>query len=300
MSDLYQQLSVPTTGGDLCIGRWGDGKQIVFASHGITANHLSWQRVGELVVEQSDNTVSLVAVDHRGRAGSAGVAGPFGLATHGNDMITLADYFDVDSAVLVGHSMGGFVVASAAEAAPDRVQRLVLVDGGVPFEGEIPSDANPEEIIRAVIGPALDRLDQRWPSEEDYVNFFRQHPAFLPPNEWPSAADAYVRHDAVVTAEGEVRSSVVKDAVIADGSAAIVDPASAAAIERVPTNTLWLWAPRGLLDQTPGLYSPEYVAATSDRLPHVTPQLVADTNHYTIAVGETGAQAVVAAVLGSR
>ena len=46
------------------------------------------------------------------------------------------------------------------------------------------------------------------------MKFFVDHPAFQPPNEWSGAAEAYVRYDAVVTEDGDVRSSVSKDAVL--------------------------------------------------------------------------------------
>jgi pimeloyl-ACP methyl ester carboxylesterase len=298
MTIAYSRITVPVTGGELAVGRWGSGPQVVLASHGITANHLSWQRVAELVVERSEGTISVLAVDHRGRAGSAAVGGPFGPAAHADDLIAVLDHLGVQRAVLAGHSMGGFVVATAAERHPDRVSRLVLVDGGLPLPGELPEGIDVETAVRAVIGPALDRLDMRWDSVESYVDFFRVHPAFRPPNPWPAAAEAYVRLDAVLTPEGQVRSSVSKDAVLIDGGAAIVEPASARAIERITTPAHLLWAPRGLLDQTPGLYPAEAVESATVALPHLSSEQVPDTNHYTITVSDHGASIVAAAVAG--
>ncbi|MCP5027593.1 MAG: alpha/beta hydrolase, partial [Actinomycetia bacterium] len=49
MAVSYESLSIPVSGGAIAAGRWGAGSRVVIASHGITANHLSWQRVGELV-----------------------------------------------------------------------------------------------------------------------------------------------------------------------------------------------------------------------------------------------------------
>ncbi len=292
MTSEYQRLRVPVDGGSVSCGRWGTGEQIIIASHGITANHLSWQRVGELVAERSAGRVSLVAIDHRGRGGSADTPGPYGLATHGDDLMAVADHFGVASTVLVGHSMGAFVVAVAAERHPERVDRLVLVDGGLPIPFDLPPDADVEAIIQSVIGPALDRLDQRWPDEDAYVDFFRAHPAFQPPNTWTDTVEAYVRYDAIATKEGEIRSSAVKEAVLVDGGAAIVDPEKASATERLATPTTLLWAPRGILDQTPGLYTEALIDDAVDRLAHLDAHLVADTNHYTIAVGEHGAAAI--------
>lgn len=303
MDVTYERFRVSVSGGEITCGRWGTGETIVLASHGITANHMSWQRVAELVVERSDDTVSVVAVDHRGRAGSADTPGPFGLQAHADDLASVLDHLGLQRATLVGHSLGGFIIANAAERHPDRVERLVLVDGGVPFPSAgpppDPATVDIEAVVQAVIGPALDRLDQRWANEAGYVDFFRAHPAFLPPNVWTPAAEAYVRYDAVETDDGHVRSSVNKEAVLIDGGAAIVDPVAAAAIERVSAPTTWIWCPRGLLDQTPGLYPPEYVDEQVGALPHVTPVLAPDTNHYTIIVADRGAVAVADAVLRS-
>ena len=299
MSLPYQRFGVAVDGGELTVGRWGDGERIIMASHGITANHLSWQRVGELVVERSDGAVSLVAIDHRGRAGSADVSGPFGLTRHADDLLAVLDQLGLDSAVLAGHSMGGFVVSTAAERHGDRVEALVIVDGGLPFPMELPPEVDVEMVVQSVIGPALDRLDQRWPDVESYVDFFVRHPSFQPPNVFPDAARAYVAYDAVVTDDGQVRSSVNKAAVLEDGGAAIVDPDSARSVERITTPTTMLWAPRGMLDQTPGLYPPASIEAAEEALAHVCPAGVDDTNHYTILVGEHGAAAVADAILAA-
>ena len=295
MSVAYERIQVPVTGGELTVGRWGTGDRIVFASHGITANHLSFTRVAELAVERSGGEVSVVAIDHRGRAGSAACPGPFGLQAHGDDVATVMDHFGVARATLTGHSLGGFIIANAAERHPDRVDRLVLIDGGVPFPGSgqpLPEDVDIEAVVGAVIGPALARLDMRWDTEDEYVDFFRAHPAFEPPNEWTATVEDYVRYDAALDDDGRVRSSVDKEAVLVDGGAAIVDPASAAAIERVGMPTELLWCPRGLLDEDGGLYDVAYVDEVAGRLDHLGATLVDDTNHYTIVTTDHGAGAV--------
>jgi len=301
MRARYERFRVRVSGGEITCGRWGTGDTVVVASHGITANHLSWQAVAELVVERSDDSVSLVALDHRGRAGSADTPGPFGLQAHADDLVAVLDHLGLETATLAGHSLGGFIIANAAERHPDRVERLVLVDGGVPFPSAgpppNPATVDVEAVVQAVIGPALDRLDMRWPDEDSYVDFFRAHPAFQLPNEWTAGVEDYVRYDAVATPEGEIRSSVNKEAVLVDGGSAIVDPAAAAAIERVLTPTTWVWCPRGLLDQTPGLFPPEYVEEQAGRLAHVTPLFAADTNHYTIVTADFGAGLVADVIL---
>lgn len=302
MATPYERIRVPVSGGELAVGRWGTGDRVVFASHGITANHLSFTRVAELAVERSNGAVSVVAIDHRGRAGSAACPGPFGLHAHGDDVAAVMDHFNIDRATLTGHSLGGFIIANAAERHPDRVERLVLIDGGVPFPGAgapLPDDVDVEAVVGAVIGPALARLDMRWDTEDEYVDFFRAHPAFQTPNEWTSAVEASVRYDAVLDDAGRIRSSVNKDAVLVDGGAAIVDPAAAAAIERVTVPTDFLWCPRGLLDEDGGLYNQAYLDEVAGRLGHVRPTLIDDTNHYTVVTADVGAGAVADALIAA-
>lgn len=301
MTIASQRSYVTVPGGQLCVGRWGAGDRIVFASHGITANHVSFAIAAEHIVERSEGAVSVVAIDHRGRAGSAAVDGPFGLVAHADDVVAVMDHFEVERAVLLGHSLGGFIIANTAERHPERCERLVLIDGGVPFPGSaapLDPDVDVEAVIQAVIGPALARLDMRFESEEAYVDFFRAHPAFQPPNEWTSAVEDYVRYDAVVEDDGQVRSSVNKDAVLVDGAAAIVEPEAAAAIERTDVPTTMLWCPRGLMDETPGLYTAHYLDDVAGRLRHITATELENTNHYTVVTTATGAAGVADAVLG--
>ena len=51
-----------------------------------------------------------------------------------------------------------------------------------------------------------------------------------------------------------------------------------------------LWAPRGLLDETPGLYDEQRLAGS--RRAGLTVRLVPDTNHYSILWAEQGDHAI--------
>ena len=91
-----------------------------------TATHLGWLEVAQRLPD-----VILLAPDLRGRGRSAHLPGPYGLATHVADLVALLDAVGCER-VVVGHSMGGFVAVTLAALHPDRVSRLVLVDGGLP------------------------------------------------------------------------------------------------------------------------------------------------------------------------
>lgn len=72
---------------------------------------------------------SALAVDMPGRGG--GVAG-LGLADHAQAILQAYE----GRAVLVGHSAGGLSISAAAEAAPERVARLIYVAALVPQDGD--------------------------------------------------------------------------------------------------------------------------------------------------------------------
>ena len=285
-----EQLAVPVRGGDLAVLHWAaeqPGAPVVVLVHGITGNGLSWARVAGAL----GTDVEVFAPDLRGRAASAGLPGPYGIQSHAEDVTALLDAVGAPQAVLVGHSMGGFVVAvAAAGAARDRVRGVVLVDGGLPFPDLPGADAQAK--LAAVLGPALDRLALTFPDLPAVRAFWAQHPAVGPWVDVPSVA-AYLGRD-VVPAEGGLRSACVPDAVSVDGGEFLTDERVYRATEHLPVPATLLWAPRGLLDQTPGLYDEQRLAGPERS--GLAVRLVPDTNHYSILWAEQGVTAISEAV----
>jgi pimeloyl-ACP methyl ester carboxylesterase len=257
------EFDVPVDGGNLRVLAWpGDGPTVI-AVHGITANALSWGAVARALAGR----VRLVAPDLRGRAGSAHLPGPYGMAAHAADVIAVADHLGLATVPLVGHSMGGFVATETAARYPSRVSSVLLVDGGVPLA--MPPGVDVDAALHATIGPAMQRLSMTFPTAEDYLAFFRAHPALG--RYWTPEMSAYVLRD--YTGSG---SSCIIDAIRADARDMLGAPA--------PSDFPLLWAPRGLQDEDRGLYDPSQLAG-------VDAELVPDVNHYTILLGG-GAQRV--------
>ncbi|MEE1749438.1 alpha/beta hydrolase [Streptomyces sp. JV184] len=278
----YEEVQVPVTGGELAVLRWParePGAPVVVALHGITANALSWGPVARLL----DGRVTLVAPDLRGRAGSSALPGPYGIAAHADDAAAVASALGGPGrVVLAGHSMGAFVAALAAVRHPERFGPLLLVDGGIGFPA--PTHLSPDELLTAVIGPAMDRLSMTFPDRAAYRSFWQAHPAFA--GTWSDEVDVYIQRD-LTGEEPALRSSCRIEAVRADGIGLFGEEVLAA-VRELPVPATLLWARRGLMDEEQGLYDEGRLAAADLGGTRVTPVAVPDVNHYTLLTGDAG------------
>ena len=127
--------------------RVGAGAPLVFL-HGLGGNHLSWwQQVPYFM-----RSFECVTIDQRGFALSPDPDGLFNRA-HSSDLSALLDHLEIDKAVLVGQSMGGWTIVGYALEHPDRVAAMVMCDtpGGIftpemkfaPPRTPLPVDATP-------------------------------------------------------------------------------------------------------------------------------------------------------------
>ncbi len=285
MTAPAEPLDVPVEGGSLRVGRWGGSGPAVLAVHGITATHVGWVEVAGRLPG-----ATVLAADLRGRGRSADLAGPYGLATHVADLVAVLDAHRLERVVVAGHSMGGFVAVLLAAKHPDRVSRLVLVDGGLPTGR--PEDPVPPGGIEAALGLAADRLAMTFASREAYHDFWRAHPAVGPI--WGPAVQAYVDYD-LVGEPPELRSSCRAEAMRVDGAEIADHAAVAVSLRRLAAPTTFLRAERGLLDGDP-FYSESAVARWVRECPVVEARPVPDTNHYSLLLGADGAAAVAGAV----
>lgn len=279
----FEELRVPVPGGDLAVLRWpaaGPGAPTVLALHGITANGLSWGTVARHLAGRA----TLIAPDLRGRAASAALPGPYGIPAHADDAAAVADALGLRLPVLTGHSMGAFTAALAAVRHPGRFGRLLLVDGGIGFPA--PTHLSPDELMTAVIGPAMDRLSTTFRDRAAYRAFWQVHPAFA--DRWTPEVEAYIQRD-LVGEEPRMRSSCRLGAVRTDG-VGLFDPEVLGAARQLPHPTTLLWAERGLMNEPQGLYDEERLAVTEGT--RIVPLRAPGTNHYTVLTGEEGAALV--------
>lgn len=268
---------IPVQGGPYTVAEWDEGGSALLAIHGITASHMAWPPV----LQHLGGGYRVLAPDLRGRGGSSELPGPYGLDAHLDDLQATLDHFGVARAVLVGHSLGAYISLAFAARFPARVRGLVLVDGGLALPRR--TDVTPEQQIKAVLGPALARLDMRFADREAYRDFWRAHPAFQDAGAWNPEAEAYVDYD-LVGAPPALRSRVNAEAVQADARA-LQAPEMVTLIDGIDLPMLLATAPRGLLNQPQPLLPLSAVADKCARLSQLEHLEIADTNHYTIVTG---------------
>lgn len=274
-----ETFEVDVDGGTLTVGRAGSGP-VVLCAHGITANHTSWQPLAEAIGDR----VTIVAPDLRGRGASGMLPGPYSMSAHGRDLVAVLDHLGLESAPVVGHSMGAFAAAVMAAEHPGRVERLLLVDGGLPLP--IPEGLTVDQILQAVIGPAMTRLSMEFESLDAYLDFWRPHPALT--DAWDDRIQAYVEYD--LSSDGPpFRSRVSIDAVRGDAEDTLVSYSIQKALEALPRPTALLRAERGLMNEVTPLV-PDALAQAFPRVRDLG--VVADTNHYTIAFVDHGVKAI--------
>jgi pimeloyl-ACP methyl ester carboxylesterase len=103
------------------------------------------------------------------------------LDTHGGEIAGLMFYDDLTDVILVGVGGGGIVMARAAELVPERVRRLIFIDGLMCRPGETapivnsnPATASLDGITRPIPERALGELDPK--QREWIVARYTPHP----------------------------------------------------------------------------------------------------------------------------
>jgi pimeloyl-ACP methyl ester carboxylesterase len=176
----------------------GDGRPIVL-QHGVTGHAWVWGGVAESLTSLG----RVVALDYRGFGDSQWAAsGDYSTDDLAADLGALVSELGADEVDLVGSSWGGLVSIAYADANPDRVRRLALVDvpiSSTQAEEEVPpmtyDFANHEEVVAAERGAHPNAPDElielaatrgTRPGEEGRL-YRKRDPVFM--RRWPFRAD---------------------------------------------------------------------------------------------------------------
>ena len=127
----------------------------VVCAHGVTGHGERFRRLAEERLPGRH----VIAVDLRGH-GRSGYVPPWNLETHVGDLL---DTFD-GRAPWIGFSFGGRLVAELAQRAPERVERLVLLDPALRLPAEQAYEAAEEERLGLSFGSPDEAIEARYES----------------------------------------------------------------------------------------------------------------------------------------
>ena len=170
-----------------------DGTPVLLL-HGITDSSFSFSPVLPLLGAD----VRAIVPDQRGHGDSDKPPSGYTMEHFASDALALLDALRIDSAVVVGHSMGSFVAQQMAVAAPHRVSSLVLLSSGsshadtmYELRDSVADLADPvtEDFARTF------QLGTIWrPLPEEFVEAAVRESVKAPARVWQECADGMLRH----------------------------------------------------------------------------------------------------------
>jgi 3-oxoadipate enol-lactonase len=113
---------VELAGTELYYERAGAGEPLLLIQ-GMSANHMAWGRAFSELLEQG---FEVIAFDNRGMGLSGRVSEAFSIAEMAADTAALLEVLEIESAHVLGISMGGMIAQELALAHPAKLRSLTL------------------------------------------------------------------------------------------------------------------------------------------------------------------------------
>ncbi|MGM0535786.1 MAG: alpha/beta fold hydrolase [Pseudomonadota bacterium] len=125
---MSEPRSLRLAGGRLAALTWGDAQAPTWlALHGWLDNAASFSRLAPRLVAALG--IRVVAIDFAGHGLSRHRQGDYALWDYCHDLLDACDQLGLERVPLLAHSMGAGVACLTAAALPERVERLMLLDG---------------------------------------------------------------------------------------------------------------------------------------------------------------------------
>ena len=146
--------NIDIAGHDLYYERRGTGEPMLLVQ-GLGGNSLHW---GEGFLGGLEDRFELILFDNRGAGRSAPFEGEHTIAELAQDALGLLDALEIQTAHIVGISMGGMVAQEIVLAAPDRVLTLTL---GCTFPGGPEAKMTDMSVVGLLAEAVLSGDDER-------------------------------------------------------------------------------------------------------------------------------------------
>ena len=203
------------TGVTLKVAQGGpkDGEAIVLL-HGFPESHRTWRHVAPALADR----YRVITPDQRGFGGSDKPEGVENYRSQETvaDIFALADAYGIGRFTLVGHDWGGAIAWAAALQAPERLDRLVIVNAPHPhiFQRTVIEDADQRaasQYIRAFRNPMMERTIDAMGLDAFFEKGFGGHVslATIPPEERQAYLDDWGQKGALTAMLNWYRASAL-------------------------------------------------------------------------------------------
>lgn len=254
---------------EIALALWDGQKMPIFCVHGISASCRCWDVMAEALAPE----YLVLALDLRGRGLSEKPPAGYSIRNHCRDIGAVFEHQGIERAVILGHSLGALIGLAFAARYPERVDRLILVDGG----GKLTQDQT--EKVFAGIQPTLDRLGKIFPSKESYLDLMKKNPLLHP---WTPAMENFYLYE-LEEAEGGVRSRV-KPEHIREEAENLQNLDVAEFYPKVECPVLILRATEGMASQDDLLLPEQALKRMLREIPDSRYVDLPGTNHYSIVM----------------
>jgi pimeloyl-ACP methyl ester carboxylesterase len=253
--------------------QWGEQGPPIVCLHGLTQNAFCFQALADELAR--DHRV--IAYDLRGRGDSEKPAHGYSIPIHAADLAALIDTIEVERPVVIGWSLGGYIGLYFAAHYPDKLRKLVLIDGGASLPWKTAEEAP------AWFTAVVNRLGTPVSSFEAYTQRLKAAP-FLGPY-WNEYFDRYFQHDVHQQSDGSVVAKCSREAVLEDERRGRAEGPPEAQWAQVQVPTLLLRAGQGLFTDNDQPITEEAAAAVQQAIPGCHLVNFPTLNHFTIGFG---------------
>lgn len=124
----------PVTGTKIYYEVYGKGRPIVLLHGAFYSIDMNWSQL----IPELSKTRKVIAIEFQGHGHSPYSERKLGNVSFANDVEQVMNYLKVDSADIVGYSMGGSVAYKFAIQSPKRVRKLVIISSTYKSSGWLP------------------------------------------------------------------------------------------------------------------------------------------------------------------
>lgn len=253
--------------------QWGEQGPPLICVHGLTANAYCFQALADMLSRH----YRVFAYDLRGRGDSDKPEEGYDISTHAADLAEIIDALELDRPVVIGHSLGAMIGVYFAANYPEKLSKLVLIDGG----GELPWRTIADQPVWLTATVA--RLGIPISSYDEFIARLKTAP-FLGPY-WNEYLDIYFAHDLFQQHDGSMIPKGYPRGVHADQISLEEDWRPYKLYPSIQVPTLLVRAGQSMLVQNDQLLPEEEPARMQRSIKNCRYVNYPDLNHYTVVFG---------------